>query len=99
MADPFSLRFGNFAYCTDCSHIPDESRRRIEGLDVLVLDAVRHQPRATHFNIDQAIDVARDVGAQQTYFTHIAHVLGHEQTNADLPDGLRISTTGGAPTG
>ena len=95
------FRFGNFAYCTDCSHIPEDSRRRLENLDALVLDAVRRKPHATHFNLDQAIKVARDVGARQTYFTHIAHVLGHAETNAELPpgialayDGLRFTTTG-----
>ncbi|GMU24608.1 MAG: MBL fold metallo-hydrolase [Phycisphaerae bacterium] len=87
-------RFGNFAYCTDCNRIPDESMALLKGLDVLVLDALRHRPHPTHFNLEQAVDAARRIGAQQTYFTHIAHELGHEATNATLPPGMALAYDG-----
>ena len=92
-------RIGNFAYCTDCSHIPDESIEKLRGLDVFMVDAVRRRPHPAHFSLDQAIDVSQRVNAKQTYFTHLAHAFLHAETNAELPermalayDGLRIAT-------
>ena len=85
------FRFGRFAYLTDCNGIPDESRPLLSGLDVLVLDALRRRPHPTHFTLAQAVTVARDIGAAQTFFTHIAHDLGHEDTCASLPSGMRLA--------
>lgn len=88
------FRFGNFAYCTDCSFIPDDSMERLKGLDVLILDALRRTPHPTHFNLEQAIEWAGRIGANRTYFTHIAHELMHEQTNAGLPQGIELAYDG-----
>ena len=88
------FRIGNFAYCTDVSEIPAESWPLLAGLDVLVLDALRHRPHPTHFNLEQAVDHARRIGARQTYFTHIAHELGHTATNASLPAGMALAHDG-----
>jgi len=85
------FRFGPFAYCTDCSAIPSSSLALLEDLDVLVLDGLRHRPHPTHFNLAQAIEVAQDIGAKQTYLTHITHELPHEKTNAELPDGIELA--------
>jgi phosphoribosyl 1,2-cyclic phosphate phosphodiesterase len=87
-------RVGRFAYLTDCNGVPDASLRLLEGLDVLVLDALRRRPHPTHFTIDQAVDMARRIGARQTYFTHIAHELGHEATCAGLPSGMALAYDG-----
>src|SRR4051812_43285308 len=56
-------RFDRFAYLTDCSGIPDSSMPLLEGLDVLVLDALRRRPHPTHFNVDQAVAMAQRLGA------------------------------------
>lgn len=88
------FRFGNFAYCTDCNVIPPESEPLLEGLDVLVLDALRRTPHPTHFNLEQAVTVAAKVGATRTFFTHIAHELMHEETNAELPDSMNLAHDG-----
>lgn len=88
------FRFGSFAYCTDVSHIPDDSLGLLRGLDVLVLDALRHTPHPTHFNLEQAVSWAERIGAQQTYFTHIAHELGHAETNAALPARMQLGYDG-----
>ena len=90
----FGFRVGNIAYCTDCNLVPDESRGLLRGLDVLVLDAVRRRPHATHFNLEQAVEQARQIGARQTYFTHIAHELKHAETNAQLPVGMELAYDG-----
>ncbi len=88
------FRFGPFAYCTDCSFIPEESFRLLEGVEVLILDALRRKPHPTHFNLDQAVEAARRIGARETYFTHIAHELGHAETNAGLPAGTALGHDG-----
>lgn len=88
------FRFENFAYCTDCNHISAESFEQLTGLEVLVLDALRKRPHPTHFNLEQAIDWARRIAARHTYFTHIAHELGHEQTNRELPPGMALGHDG-----
>jgi phosphoribosyl 1,2-cyclic phosphate phosphodiesterase len=87
-------RFGDFAYLTDCSAIPDESWALLEQLDVLVLDALRHRPHPTHFSLDEAIEVASKIGARRTYFTHMCHDLGHAQTCALLPQGVTLAHDG-----
>ncbi len=94
------FRFSNLAYCTDCSFISEQSQALLDGLDVLILDALRRTPHPAHFNLEQAIEMAKRIGAKQTYFTHIAHELGHEATSRELPDtmmlahdGLRIECT------
>lgn len=88
------FRVGKFAYCTDVSEIPRASMPLLEGLDVLILDAVRKRPHPTHFNLEQAVEEARRIRAKQTYFTHIAHELGHEETNRGLPAGMALAYDG-----
>lgn len=94
------FRFGNVAYCTDTNGIPDESWPLLEGLDVLILDALRPRPHATHFGLEEAIEAARRIGARRTFFTHCSHELEYTATNAWLPptmelayDGMRIPLT------
>jgi phosphoribosyl 1,2-cyclic phosphate phosphodiesterase len=88
------FRFGAFAYLTDCNGVPDASRAMLQGLDVLVLDALRHKPHPTHFTLAQAVEVAKQIGAKRTYFTHIAHDLGHEATCASLPETMALAHDG-----
>ncbi len=88
------FRLGRFAYLTDCNGIPASSRALLDGLDWLVLDALRHRPHPTHFTLSQAVQTAREIGARQTFFTHIAHELGHAETSAALPDGMALAYDG-----
>jgi len=88
------FRFGRFAYLTDCSRIPDTSAALLEGLDVLVLDALRYKPHATHFTVDEAVEAARRLGVRRTLLTHIAHDLRHADTSARLPPGVELSYDG-----
>ena len=88
------FRFGRFAYCTDCSHIPDESLDLLRDLEVLVLDALRPAPHPTHLSVEQAVDMAQRIGAGQTYFTHMAHQLQHAETNRGLPSGMELAYDG-----
>jgi phosphoribosyl 1,2-cyclic phosphate phosphodiesterase len=88
------FRVGKIAYCPDCNHIPDSSRELLRGLDVLVLDALRHRAHPTHFTLAQAVEEAQRIGARRTYFTHIAHELSHAATNAQLPEGMELAYDG-----
>ena len=88
------FRINDVAFCTDVSRIPDESWPLLEGLEVLVLDALREKPHPTHFNLPQALEVVKQVKPRQAYLTHISHVLEHEATNARLPPGVALAYDG-----
>lgn len=92
--DILGFRLGRFAYLTDCNGIPDASVALLEGLDCLVLDALRKRPHPTHFTIDEAVAMAGRIGARRTFFTHIAHELGHAATCASLPEGMTLAHDG-----
>lgn len=92
--DVLGFRVGNVAYCTDTNFIPDESWPLLKGLDVLVLDALRDRPHATHFSLKEAVEVARRVQARRTILTHVSHELDYAQTNAKLPNGVELGYDG-----
>ena len=88
------FRIGNLAYCTDVKVIPPESWPLLEGLDILILDALREKPHPTHMCIAESLEVVEKVRPKQTYFTHIAHHLDHDATMAQLPDGVALAYDG-----
>jgi phosphoribosyl 1,2-cyclic phosphate phosphodiesterase len=92
--DVLGFRVGNMAYCTDVNAIPPESERFLQSLNVLVLDCLRRRPHATHFCLDEAVAVARRLGAKRTLFTHMCHDLDHEATSAALPPGMELAYDG-----
>ncbi len=87
-------RFGNAAYLTDMSDIPEASFDRLRGLDIVVLDALRHEPHPSHSHLDNSIALAQRIGAKQTYFTHISHDLEHTATEDSLPEGIHMAYDG-----
>jgi phosphoribosyl 1,2-cyclic phosphate phosphodiesterase len=92
--DVLGYRIGNVAYCTDANAIEPASMERLQGLDVLVLDALRPRGHATHFSLEEAIEVAGRLRPKQTYFTHMSHELEHDATNASLPAGMALAYDG-----
>jgi phosphoribosyl 1,2-cyclic phosphate phosphodiesterase len=88
------FRIGNIAYCTDTNGIPPESWPLLEGLDVLILDALRHRPHVTHFSLDEAVATAARIGAKRTLFTHVSHDLEYVETNRALPVGMELAYDG-----
>jgi len=88
------FRMGTFAYLTDCSAIPDSSWPLLEGVQTLILDALRHKPHPTHFSVEEAVAAAGRIGAVRTYFTHVCHDLGHAETCAHLPPGVELAYDG-----
>lgn len=87
-------RVGDVAFCTDVSYIPDESWPLLEGLDVLIIDALRDEPHETHFGIPQALAAIERVKPRQAYLTHVSHYLDYSETNARLPNGVELSYDG-----
>lgn len=91
----FGFRIGDFTYITDANYIAPEEMEKIKGSKVLVLNALRHEPHISHFTLEEAVAVAREAGAEQTYFTHISHQLGlHETLNKELPQGMALAYDG-----
>jgi phosphoribosyl 1,2-cyclic phosphate phosphodiesterase len=88
------FRFDDVAYCTDVSKIPPESWPRLEGLKVLVLDALRYKPHPGHFNIDQALEVIDRLKPERAFFTHMTHDLDHETVNRQLPSHVQLAYDG-----
>lgn len=88
------FRIRDVAYCTDVNHIPKESWPKLEGLKVLVLDALRHRPHPGHFSLEEALEVVERVRPEKTYFTHISHDLDHAETNRLLPKGVELAYDG-----
>ncbi len=89
-----ALRLENFAYVTDVKTIPAETEALLQGLDVLVLDAVRRKPHPNHMHFDEAVEWAHRLGARQTYFTHLSHDYDHDETNASLPGNIQLAYDG-----
>jgi phosphoribosyl 1,2-cyclic phosphate phosphodiesterase len=87
-------RSGRFAYLTDCSVIPDESWPLLDGVESVVLGALRERPHPTHFTLTEALDTARRMGVRRAWFTHMAHDLPHAATCARLPEGMALAYDG-----
>src|SRR5665213_650171 len=90
----FGFRFGNVAYLTDHSEIPESSLARLEGLDVLFLDALRHRPHPTHSTVAHSIETALRLQPKRTYFTHMCHDVSHASTEATFPPGIFLAYDG-----
>jgi phosphoribosyl 1,2-cyclic phosphate phosphodiesterase len=91
----YGFLFGrDLAYVTDCNIISTEVIDAIKGVTVLVLDALRRRPHPTHLTIDQAREVAGQVGAKLTLFTHLCHEVEHEEVEKELPLQVRVAYDG-----
>jgi phosphoribosyl 1,2-cyclic phosphate phosphodiesterase len=88
------FRIGDVAYCTDVNRIPPESWPLLEGVRVLVLDALRFKPHPAHFSLDEALEVIDRLKPEQAYLTHLSHDVEHEATNRRLPRGVGLAYDG-----
>jgi phosphoribosyl 1,2-cyclic phosphate phosphodiesterase len=83
------FRVGPLGYITDAKRLPPETRKALEGVEVLVLNALwRGNPHPTHFNVEEAVEVAESLGASRTYLTHMTHRLLHRELEESLPPGI-----------
>ena len=86
------FRFGKFTYITDANRIDEAEKEKIKGSEIIVLNALRKKEHISHFNLSQAIEMAQELKATNTYFTHISHQLGrHAEIEAELPDHIHLA--------
>ncbi|MBK9291119.1 MAG: MBL fold metallo-hydrolase [Bacteroidetes bacterium] len=91
----FGFRFGKLAYITDVSYIPDETFQKLKGVSLLIIDALRKEKHISHFSLPEAIEAARRIGAQTTWFTHVSHLMGKfASVQAMLPKGMYLAYDG-----
>ena len=90
----YGYRIGKFAYITDCSEIPEGEFSKLEGLDILILNALKYKWHPTHFNLERAVFNAQKIKAKQTYLTHATHYFKHDKVNSELPENIRMGYDG-----
>ena len=88
-------RIGSLAYLTDMSQLGEQEWGKLEGVETLVVSALRDEPHATHQTIEEAIAFGRKVGAKRTYFIHMCHTAGKQaDRDEQLPEGFRFAYDG-----
>ena len=88
-------RFGNVAYITDLKTMSDQEKKKLEGLDILIVNALRITTHPTHLNLEEAIGFVNEIKPKIAYFTHISHKLGfHEEVEKILPENVFLSYDG-----
>ncbi len=90
----FGYKIGDFAYITDASAIPDETKAMLTHIDTLVLNALRYRPHPTHFNIEQALALVSEIKPRRTYFIHMTDDVLHARTSAELPENVFLAYDG-----
>jgi phosphoribosyl 1,2-cyclic phosphate phosphodiesterase len=91
----YGFRVGSLGYITDGKLLPPETLRALQGVKVLVLNALWWgRPHPSHFNIEEAVEAARLVGAERTYLTHLTHRVTHAELLEELPDGIEPAYDG-----
>lgn len=93
-ADVLAYRIGPLAYITDAKTVPAETIELMRGAKVLVLNALLRTSHPTHLSIPEAVQVAREIGAERTYFTHLTHETSHADLEAELPEGIEPAFDG-----
>jgi phosphoribosyl 1,2-cyclic phosphate phosphodiesterase len=89
------FRIGNLAYITDASIIPEKTWPLLEGIEILIINALRDAPHHSHFTVAQAIEISEQLGNPTTYFTHIAHQFGrYAERNPQFPSNIQMAYDG-----
>jgi len=90
----YGYRIGNMAWLTDVSEIPESSMALLQGLEVLFLDCLRHQPHPTHIHLEQSLAYSGRIAADTTYLIHMTHELEYAALAAQLPEGVFVGYDG-----
>ena len=91
----WGFRINDFTYITDAKTISEEEKKKIRGSKILVINALQKQTHISHFTLSEALDVAKEIGAEKTYLTHISHRLGrHMDIMKDLPPNVELAYDG-----
>lgn len=93
--DVFGYRIGKFAYITDANYIAEEEMKKLEGLDVMVINALQKTSHISHFTLEEALDIVRELKPKKAYLTHISHRMGkHEDVSKELPENVELAYDG-----
>ncbi|MDD5521655.1 MAG: MBL fold metallo-hydrolase [Kiritimatiellae bacterium] len=84
----------SLGYFPDCHEMPDDIVGKLKGLDVMILDALRHKPHKTHLTVEDSVGLLQRIGAKQSYIIHMCHDLDHDETQKILPEPIKISYDG-----
>lgn len=88
-------RFGECAYLTDFKSIEDDEIEKLKGVEILIINALRHEPHPSHFSLSEAIEIANRVAPRKVYFTHCCHQIGlYAQTEPSLPQDMHLAYDG-----
>lgn len=89
------FRFGRLAYLTDFKTIAEEELQKLQGVEVLVINALRFEPHDSHLSVNEALEVVERVAPKRAYFTHMSHDIGlHCVANLRLPEGVEFAYDG-----
>lgn len=89
------FRTGRLAYITDGSYIPENQFSKLENLDVLIINAIRHEPHLSHFSLPQALEMIERIGAKRNYLTNLSHQIGtHVELSRELPENVEAAYDG-----
>lgn len=84
----------SLGYVPDCKRMPDSTVDRFRGVDVMILDGLRHRPHPTHHTLEEAVALLQRIGARHSYLTHLCHDVDHEDAQAGLPAGMFVACDG-----
>lgn len=88
----YGFRIGDFTYITDANFIPDEGKKKISGTRILVINALHKRKHISHFNLDEALAIIREISPEKTYLTHISHTMGkHYEIQKELPKNVFLA--------
>jgi len=89
------FRIYDLAYITDASFISEKEKRKLQGLKILIINALRLKEHYSHFNLAQALELISELNPQEAYITHISHEMGtHEDISAQLPANVHLGYDG-----
>lgn len=91
----YAFRIGNFAYVTDFNHISEESLKKLEGVEYLIIEALRKEKHYSHISLPEAIDIAQRLNVKKAWFTHVSHSMGKAaDVNKTLPTNMMLAYDG-----
>jgi phosphoribosyl 1,2-cyclic phosphate phosphodiesterase len=90
----FECEGRTLGYVPDCGAMPDDTLRGLAGVDVMILDGLRHRPHPTHLTVERSVALLERIGAKRSYLIHLCHDLDHEETQRALPAGMFVSYDG-----
>lgn len=91
----FGFRFGDFTYITDANYISDEEKEKIKGSRIVVLNALQKDEHISHFTLNEAVELIKELNPEQGYLTHISHRLGtHMEVSEELPENIELAWDG-----